>query len=284
MKNITFSSAFKQKYWQESKYVLKHLRRYNNGKDVNWQDFKKLFLINLVQYLQGVVSPNSARLYCAYIKSLLNDYNEEIELPCKEYKDILKLKIVGSLHIHLTDDEVEQLINYNPADEQEHTIRNQFVLSCLTGMRHSDVVHLDRSNIVGDEIVYCAVKTKNIIRTPTCSIIEGYIAEGKKHIYSDMKFNNTIRTICQNIGIDSVVKVVKGGKTVTGEKYEFISSHTARRSFATNLYLQTKDILLVSRLMGHTNIKTTQGYLCCDYSTNKSVKAYFERYNIKQAQ
>lgn len=279
MKQLSFTTAFKRKYWQESKYVLKHIRNFNNGKDPDWSDLRKLFLIGLAQHFQGAVSPNSARLYCAYIKSLLNDYNEAVSLPCKDYKNILTLKSVGIINIYLTDNEIKKLIDYLPSGEQEHTVRNQFVLSCLTGMRHSDVIHLDSKNLIGSEIVYLSQKTRTVVRTHNCRIIEEYVSQKKNTALSDLKFNTTIREICKKVGITDNVQVVKGGKRKTGKKYEFVASHTARRSFASNLYLQTKDILLVSKLMGHSNIKTTQGYLCCDYTKDETVKSYFDQYN-----
>ncbi|UVV52623.1 hypothetical protein NXY15_24270 [Bacteroides thetaiotaomicron] len=59
-----------------------------------------------------------------------------------------------------------------------------------------------------------------------------------KEEVSDPTFNNNIRNICRKAGITEAVKVFKAGKEVEGEKWEFVSSHTARRSFATNLYLR----------------------------------------------
>lgn len=280
MKTLTFTQSFKRKYPQY-KYVLNHIKAYNNDKDANWSDFKKLFLINLVQYFQNVVSPNSARLYCAYLKSLFNDYSDEVEIPCKEYVDILSLKKVGVLNIYLTTDEIMRLIDYVPKDVQYHTIRNQFVLSCLTGMRHSDVIKLDSSNVNGNEITYLAQKTKTICKTVSSPITEQFINQQMNEVYSLSVYNDTIREICREVGINSIVKTVRGGKNYQDEKWNFVSSHTSRRSFATNLFIHTKDIMLVSKLMAHSDITTTQRYILVDYTNNQKVLSYFNQFKME---
>lgn len=275
----TFTQAFRKKYYVESKYVLKHIKAYNKGKDANWSSFKRLFLLELTEYLKATVSPNTARLYCAYIKSLLNDYADEVNIPCRDYADLLSLKKVGVLNVYLNNEEISRLINYEPINEVEQTIRNQFVLSCLTGARHSDVVNLNAENISGSHIVFLSQKTKNVVKTVNSPIAEHLIRQGKNKIYSDPVYNDTIRNICRKVDINEQVKVIRAGKTESGEKWRFVASHTARRSFATNLYLHTKDIMLISKLMGHSDITVTQRYICNELQTFK-VQNYFNQFDL----
>lgn len=48
---------------------------------------------------------------------------------------------------------------------------------------------------------------------------------------------------------------------VTGHDGGTVSSHDLRATFATALYEATKDIVLVQRALGHSNVKTTQVYI-----------------------
>lgn len=41
------------------------------------------------------------------------------------------------------------------------------------------------------------------------------------------------------------------------------SAHGLRHRFGTQMYAKTHDLLLVGRLMGHSNPKTTAGYVAC---------------------
>lgn len=277
MNTHTFTQAFWRKY-SNKLYIIRHIERFNGG-PVEWDDLTKLFLINLVEYFKKNVSQNSARLYCACIKSLINDYSEEVEIPCKDYADILSIKKVGVLNTYLTNDEIKKVIDYIPKNDLEHSVRNQFVLSCLTGMRHSDVISLDSSNVNGGEIVYLAEKTKTVVNTVSSPIAERFIDEGMNEVCYLAIYNDTIRNICKEVGINDIVKVVRAGERLQGEKWQFVSSHTSRRSFASNLFLHTKDIMLVSKLMGHSDIKVTQGYICVDYTNDDKVANYFKQFN-----
>ncbi|PXV66828.1 site-specific recombinase XerD [Dysgonomonas alginatilytica] len=277
--NIKFTTAFQKKYFRE-RYVLDHLKSYNNNTEVDWNDLTKLFLIEFVEYLLDEVSQNSARTYCAHIKAILNKYSEAINLPCQDFADILTLKKVGVINTYLTLDEIQLLINYKPENEIEHTIRNQFLLSCLTGMRYSDVIHLNSTNIVNSEIIYFAQKTKNVVHTISCPVTEQLINEEMNFKYAQKTFNKVIKQICEKAGINSEVKIVRAGKVETGAKYKFISSHDARRSFATTNYEITLDIVLVCSLMGHKDIKTTQTYICRYQNNTKEVKSTYGKLHL----
>ena len=72
-----------------------------------------------------------------------------------------------------------------------------------------------------------------------------------------------IRRILCNAGVDDIVKVFKAGKEMTGEKWKFCSSHTGRRSFASNMYLKGVDLFTISKLCGHKDVSMTVNYIVC---------------------
>ena len=67
--------------------------------------------------------------------------------------------------------------------------------------------------------------------------------------------NNHLRNLGRLAGIDEIVPVVenRGGKVTTYHyhKYEMIGMHTARRSFATNMYLRGMPTIAIMQLTGH---------------------------------
>ena len=72
--------------------------------------------------------------------------------------------------------------------------------------------------------------------------------------------------ICRECGIDANTKVFKAGMEETGKKYRFISSHTGRRSFATNLSKKGVPLEQIAVMMGHLsngkpNIQMTMRYI-----------------------
>ena len=164
-----------------------------------------------------------------------------------------------------------------PRMTNEQLVRTQFLIGAFTGCRHSDYTRLNNRNIVGGMISYVSLKTKTHATVPLKPIVKELLTNLPKEEVSDPTFNNNIRNICRKTGITEAVKIFKAGKEVEGEKWEFVSSHTARRSFATNLYLRGADLYSISQMMGHASVEMTQNYLCCGLREQSAqVMEYFK--------
>jgi len=270
----TFSQAFLSKYPTNGK-ILTYMAE-SFGVTPDWNNLTKLNLIDFVDYLDERVSPLSMRSYAAKIKTVIGIYSDEVAIPCKDYKKVLSLKNVQSTNTWLTEDELNKLIQYTPNTETERIIRNQAVISAYSGVRHSDCLNLTAENIVNGMLTYVSIKTHHQATVPLKPIVADYLNQQMK-IYSDTTYNDTIRAICQNVGITERVKLFKAGQEVVGEKYLYISSHTFRRSFATNLYLRGCDLYSLSKMLGHSNIEMTEKYICCGLKQQSEVVLeYFE--------
>lgn len=266
--------AFLAKY---PKYEI-ILNMYSRANDcpATWENLSKVRLQTFVDYMEERLAPNSVRQYAAKLKAVLNLYNEEVELP-KDYNKILSVKNVRSTNVWLTDEELERIITYAPKNTNEQLVRTQFLIGAFTGCRHSDYTRLNNRNIVGGMISYVSLKTKTHATVPLKPIVKELLTNLPKEEVSDPTFNNNIRNICRKAGITEAVKVFKAGKELEGEKWEFVSSHTARRSFATNLYLRGADLYSISQMMGHASVEMTQNYLCCGLREQSAqVMEYFK--------
>lgn len=144
-------------------------------------------------------------------------------------------------------------------------------------MRHSDALNLSESNFVGDSLQYVSVKTKVHTVVPLKPIVREYIINRPRIEIDDTAYNRIIRRICKKCGITDPVKVFTAGEEKEGEKWEFVSSHTARRTCATLLYLRGADLYTISKILGHTDVKTTQNYIKADIRTNsEELMGYFK--------
>ena len=143
-------------------------------------------------------------------------------------------------------------------------------------MRHSDAVRLNESNLMGDTLQYVSIKTKTPTTVPLKPIVREYILNRPDIEMSDDAYNSAIRRICKKCGITDRVKVFKAGKELEGEKWEYVGSHTARRSCATLLYLRGVDLYTISKILGHSDTKTTQTYIKSGIRTNsEELMGYF---------
>lgn len=281
---IKLEKAILTKDFKMNKSLINHLKTSNEKIMPDWDDLTRIFLSQFVKYLINTLSKSSARTYCAYFKSVLNEYYQDVEIPCREFNKILNVRNTDSHNIYLTDAEIQKLIDYKPQNQKEKIIRNQFVTCCLTGIRYSDVISLDETNIVNDELhlFYQSQKTKAVIYTSNSDLINHYLSECIGHKYSQPTYNKVIREICEKLDIKEIVQVVQAGKAQRGEKYKYITSHTARRSFATNIYNATKDLMLVCRCMGHSDIKQTQRYVCQFKEGQEALSNYLNQFQKEQ--
>lgn len=248
-----------------------------NECQASWGNLSKIRLQKFVDYMGERISPNSVRQYCAKLKAVLNLYNEEVSLP-KDYQRVLSIKQERSTNIWLNDSDLEKLIDYEPKNENERLVKGQFLIGCFSGCRHSDFSQLSETNIMDGMLSYVSQKTKIQATVPLKPIVAKLLKETPKKEVSDVSFNDILRRICHESGITERVKIFKAGKIKECEKYLCISSHSARRSFATNLYLRGADLYSISRMMGHSSVEmTSQNYICCGLrDQSPEVMEYFK--------
>lgn len=185
----------------------------------------------------------------------------------------LKFKKEKSQHIFLTKFELERLESVE-LNERDNIIRKMFLIGAYSGARYSDFKDLSVKNIQQGTIRYMCQKTGERIAVPAHKYIIGVLENGVPDLIglSEMSarvvFDRRIKRICQKAGIcsETLVSSKKGGLVLseTKEKWQMVSSHTARRSFASNLVLAGASVYSVSKLLGHSNITITEGYILCD--------------------
>lgn len=174
-----------------------------------------------------------------------------------------------SFAIYLSTNEITRIYYYNGLSKKQSRIRDLFILGCLTGLRYSDYSTLTKSNFQDNYIVKITQKTKKKVIIPMHDIVREIYLKYNGNIPSNISiqhFNRYIKLICKKVGINSkvVLNYTIGGKLYTEnkEKWELISSHTARRSAATNMYLtgrmKTYEIMAIT---GHTTEKSFFRYI-----------------------
>lgn len=184
-------------------------------------------------------------------------------------------------NVYLTEEEIEKIVEYQPKNDREALVQAQFIIGAKTLARHSDFMQFDESNIVGGNLVYVSQKTKIQASIPASDTLLRFLKAQKEILakgveVSDDSFNDIIRRICMKCDIDEPVKLYRRGETATKPKWEYVSSHTARRSGCTNLYLRGLDLFTIAKLAGHTNPKTTANYICCGVrELPQEAKEYF---------
>ena len=165
----------------------------------------------------------------------------------------------------LTEEEIDALMQKHFDIPRLELVRDLFVFSCFTGLAYIDVKSLKPQNIVtlnGVEwIIIARVKTDTPVNVVLFDgakrIMEKYKdVPGKKGhvfpIFSNQKVNQYLKEIAASCGI----------------KKE-LTFHMARHTFATLTLSKGVPVETVSRMLGHTSIRTTQIYARI---TNKKIE------------
>ena len=166
-------------------------------------------------------------------------------------------------------------------------VKNRFLIGAFSGLRVSDFSRLGEMNIVENRIVLRTRKTDTQIVVPIHPVIRDILESGfdLSLTISDQKMNSYIKVLVKMAKIDGKVAIRehRGGAVHERctEKYNLVSTHTARRSFATNL-LKAKDVPLaaISKALGHSKITTTMRYLRVGAEENAALLAESSYYAL----
>lgn len=144
--------------------------------------------------------------------------------------------------------------------------RDIFLIGAFTGLRVSDYARLQEMNI-SDSIRIQTAKTGAKVVIPIHWVVQEILDRGfdfDTKMY-DQKINAYIKEVGKAAGICDEVMITRniGGRTVQEayKKYELITTHTARRSFATNAYKAGIPSIAIMKITGHTRETTFLRYI-----------------------
>ena len=177
--------------------------------------------------------------------------------------DQIDLRTEDTFAVFLSMNEITRIYYYKFEKQDKRKakerIRDLFIVGCLTALRYSDYSTLTQDNFQGDYIVKRTKKTNVTVKIPMHDYVREIIIKYNGMIPNGLCIqyvNKYLKLIMREIGLTDKITFTYtvGGKlkTDTKEKWELISSHTARRSAATNLYLTGRmKTLEIMKLTGH---------------------------------
>ena len=246
-----------------AKGAVPALTRYLNECELNdWDDLTRANLNDFRDHVAERVAQSTARTYFAVFKAILKRYEDDAPI-CKDYAEILKAKNEKPVKTFLTVKELERLEQVQVKKPNEQIVLDEFLIGAYTGMRISDAREISEENMANGCISYVSIKTGVHAVVP----MKAGIAERIRRVQANesemplASYNKIIRRLCKRAGITERVKVFKAGEHDKGEKWEFVSSHTARQSFCTNLSILGVPIIEISKLAGHTSTAMTERYI-----------------------
>ncbi len=235
-------------------------------KQIHFQDLNKSFVDRLVNWLINTenYAINTAGKYIENLKAVCADADKmSIKVnPYVQHIKSFKEQNEDRYIITLSFEELEQIRTAELETEAQENARKWLLLGCEIGQRAGDLLKLTPDNIRYDQgqLVFDIEqeKTKKYITAPVPSTYVQEIVENHfPYPISQQKLNKHIKQVCKLAKIEEKIKGKKYDKkserkkTSTYPKWQLITSHTFRRSFATNYYKKIATPVLIN-ITGHS--------------------------------
>lgn len=189
--------------------------------------------------------------------------------------------------IYLNDIEINQIYKHNfKNDERLENARDLFIIGLRTGLRVSDFLRLKQANIVNGFIEIETQKTGQEVVIPMHSQVKEILKKrnGFPSKLSDQKFNLYIKEVSELSGLKELINGSKVNPETNRKekgtffKHQLVTSHICRRSFASNLYGELPNMVI----MGITGHKTETQFLKYIKITPKENANKLKEYWAKQ--
>jgi integrase len=179
--------------------------------------------------------------------------------------------------IYLTRLEIERLHNTTMPNEDLENSKDWLVISCNTAQRISDFMNFKKTDMVeivdGEKKIQAIKirqqKTGKLLEIPVFKMVREILDKRGGEFpmaISDQRYNTNIKKICELVGIDEVIygsKMDKNTKRLIKgyfPKYEMVTSHIGRRSFATCQYGHLPNTHIMA-YTGHSTEKQLLAYI-----------------------
>ena len=244
---------------------------------IDFKDIDIEFYDDFVKFLTETkkFSVNTIGKHIKTLKTILNSatergVNENVKFRSKKFV-VLKQ---ATDSIYLTLDELKSIEQLKLSKEPKYDkVRDLFLIGAHTGLRFSDFTNIINDNIKDDIIEIRTQKTGEIVAIPMNDTVKKILAkyEGKYSTplpppMSNQKMNEYIKEICKRV--EDLTKFVsirenKAGVTYSTkyQKFDLCTTHTCRRSFATNNFKSGLSAHVIMAITGHRKESAFLSYI-----------------------
>lgn len=258
--------------------TIKHLLAFekHSRQKLDFESMNLDFYNDFSDYLirEKGFSTNSIGKYIKTIKVFLNEatdrgINQKFDFKSKRFK----VTTEDTESIYLNEGEILKLYSLSLDDKVKlERVRDLFIVGCYTGLRFSDFTQIKTENIKDGYFNIRTQKTDEYVSVPihprVKDIMKKYESDYLNSLppsISNQKMNEYLKKIGElaDITEDVIISRTKGTKRVEtkSKKFELITTHTARRSFATNLYLSGFPAISIMKITGHKTEKAFLRYI-----------------------
>lgn len=184
----------------------------------------------------------------------------------------------------ITKEDFLKIVNLKGLPDYLENTRKWILIGLMIGQRVSDLLRLNKDMIRFEEenlamIDIVQQKTNTQVTIPVENHYVLNILKSKPpHKISPQRLNEYMKEVFKRAGINEIIQgyrlnpKTKRKEKMEGPKYEFITSHDLRRSFATYHYDNGKSVGKIMKITGHKRESTFYDYI--GKNPNKDFDAY----------
>jgi len=262
----------------------------DKNKRVDFDMMDNDFYTDFIKYLETIQTSSdengkktkkygfSANTIGKHIKNLKRILNEACtpEMNVNKFTFYKRFKVLkeDTDAIYLNENELQAMYELDLSNNSRlDRVRDLFLVGAWTGLRFSDFSCIQAKDIQGDFIYIQIQKTGQRVVIPihwtVKAIMDKYKGQFENSLppeISNVKMNAYLKEIGQKMDILNAkesVTIVKAGKTVQKKqmKWELLTTHTARRGFASNMYKAGIPTITIMSITGHKTEKAFLRYI-----------------------
>jgi site-specific recombinase XerD len=277
-------NQMKSEYQATFDYLKKYAAIYG---EIDFNDIDLDFYQKYLEVLRKEsLKPNTIGKKVDTLKTFLNAATKLGINHSLKYKDESFKTITEEVdNIYLTKTELDQIysldLNHNPSLER---VRDVFLVGCWTALRYSDLHQMRLDRALEGIINITQQKTGDKALIPIHPLVNKILKkyDGKlPEKISNQKYNDYIKVVGKLAKINTIIikSEYEEGKLVSKEykKHQLITSHTARRSFCTNAYLDGIPVLAIMAVSGHRTERAFLKYI--KITKQEQAKKVFDFWN-----
>ena len=241
------------------------------GKKLKLTDIDLKFHTKFIDFLENkhYLNPNTIGGYIDDIKLFCGNADKKDYKVSKDYKlNEFYTPSNSTNDIYLNPIEIQKIYEKEFTQDYLDNARDWLIIGMWTGLRVSDLLKLTPNDIIDGFIYNTNEKTDYPAIIPIHEQVQSILNKRKGKFpreIADQNFNKYIKEVCKKAGLTNKVRGAKmtekkvkvddkdkihRKESGTFQKWELVSSHTCRRSFATNLYGKI-DTLTIMKIIGH---------------------------------
>ena len=238
--------------------TLKHLIKFA-GTKISFKEIDQTFCENFRDYLRDTakksngqpLSSSSVASYFSKFRACLKEAVRKKIILSNPAIDVNNPRIIENIREYLTLEELKAVVK---AECRYDVLKRAFLFSCLTGLRWSDINNLKWSELQkttdGFRITFHQQKTKGLQYLDLSVQARDYLGEvgnPSDRVFTGLKYSSYVN-------VELTKWMIRASVTKN------ITFHCARHTFAVLQLSLGTEIFTLSKLLGHSNLKTTQIY------------------------